>query len=103
SSRRPQTSATPFPDTTLFRSGLMPHRTVAQNIGMVCQLVGWDSGRIRARVTELAAMLELDPELLGRYPPELSGGQRQRVGVAREIGRAHVGTPDTRRVRMPTD
>jgi len=60
--------------------GLMPHRTVAQNIGMVCELVGWDSGRIRARVTELATMLELDPELLGRYPPELSGGQRQRVG-----------------------
>jgi len=66
--------------------GLMPHRTVAQNIGMVCQLVGWDSGRIRARVTELAAMLELDPELLGRYPSELSGGQRQRVGVARALG-----------------
>jgi len=66
--------------------GLMPHRTVAQNIGMVCELVGWDSGRIRARVTELAAMLELDPELLGRYPSELSGGQRQRVGVARALG-----------------
>src|SRR5437879_6589217 len=65
--------------------GLMPHRTVAQNIGMVCELVGWDSGRIRARVTELAAILALDPELLGRYPSELSGGQRQRVGVARAL------------------
>ncbi|HYR61995.1 MAG TPA: betaine/proline/choline family ABC transporter ATP-binding protein [Actinomycetota bacterium] len=66
--------------------GLMPHRTVAQNIGMVCALVGWNGERIRARVTELAGMLELDPELLGRYPPELSGGQRQRVGVARALG-----------------
>jgi osmoprotectant transport system ATP-binding protein len=66
--------------------GLMPHRTVAQNIGMVCELVGWPAGRIRARVAELAAMLELDPELLERYPSELSGGQRQRVGVARALG-----------------
>src|SRR2546423_14649625 len=31
-------------------------------------------------------MLELDPELLGRYPSELSGGQRQRGGVARALG-----------------
>jgi osmoprotectant transport system ATP-binding protein len=66
--------------------GLMPHRTVAQNIGMVCELVGWGSERIKARVTELATMLELDPELLDRYPSELSGGQRQRVGVARALG-----------------
>ena len=66
--------------------GLMPHRTVAQNIGMVCELVGWPAERIRARVGELAAMLELDPELLERYPSELSGGQRQRVGVARALG-----------------
>jgi osmoprotectant transport system ATP-binding protein len=66
--------------------GLMPHRTVAQNIGMVCELVGWPAERIRARVAELAGMLELDPELLERYPSELSGGQRQRVGVARALG-----------------
>ena len=31
-------------------------------------------------------MLELDTELLARYPSELSGGQRQRVGVARALG-----------------
>jgi osmoprotectant transport system ATP-binding protein len=66
--------------------GLMPHRTVAQNVGMVCELSGWPAERTRARVTELAAMLELDPELLERYPSELSGGQRQRVGVARALG-----------------
>jgi osmoprotectant transport system ATP-binding protein len=66
--------------------GLMPHRTVAQNIGMVCELVGWDAACVRARVAELTAMLELDTELLARYPSELSGGQRQRVGVARALG-----------------
>ena len=66
-------------------AGLLPHRDVAQNIGTVPQLVGWDAARTRARVRELADLLELDADLLGRYPSELSGGQRQRVGVARAL------------------
>ena len=65
--------------------GLMPHRTVAQNIATVPDLLGWEQPRTRERVDELAALLELDPELLARYPSELSGGQRQRAGVARAL------------------
>jgi osmoprotectant transport system ATP-binding protein len=65
--------------------GLMPHRTVAQNIGTVPGLEGWDRERTATRVRELAGMLQLDDELLDRYPAELSGGQRQRVGVARAL------------------
>src|SRR5688572_14109534 len=65
--------------------GLMPHRTVAENIATVPKLVGWDSARVRARTAELVGVLELDEELLDRYPNELSGGQRQRVGVARAL------------------
>jgi osmoprotectant transport system ATP-binding protein len=65
--------------------GLLPHRTIAQNITTVPQLIGWDGGRIQQRVEELVAMLELDRDLLKRYPSELSGGQRQRVGVARAL------------------
>ena len=65
--------------------GLMPHRTVAQNIATVPRLEGWDDARIDRRVRELAATLRLDEELLDRYPAELSGGQRQRVGVARAL------------------
>ena len=65
--------------------GLMPHRDIANNIATVPELLGWDRGRIAARVRELAALLELDDELLRRYPSELSGGQRQRVGVARAL------------------
>ena len=63
--------------------GLLPHRTVAQNIGTVPELLGWNRRRTRERVEELADMLQLDRDLLDRYPSELSGGQRQRVGVAR--------------------
>jgi osmoprotectant transport system ATP-binding protein len=65
--------------------GLMPHRTVAQNIATVPDLLGWESARTNQRVDELAELFELDPELMRRYPGELSGGQRQRVGVARAL------------------
>ena len=65
--------------------GLMPHRTIAQNIATVPELLGWDKQRITARISELSEMLSLDEELLGRFPSELSGGQRQRVGVARAL------------------
>jgi osmoprotectant transport system ATP-binding protein len=65
--------------------GLMPHRTVAQNIATVPDLLGWEQERTRERADEMAALLELDPELMARYPSELSGGQRQRAGVARAL------------------
>ena len=67
--------------------GLFPHRTVAENVGTVPTLLGWDRPRIRARVGELLELVGLDPDLHARrYPHELSGGQRQRVGVARALG-----------------
>ena len=66
-------------------TGLFPHRTIAQNIGTVPSLLGWDARRIRARVEELASLVGLEPEQLERYPAALSGGQRQRAGVARAL------------------
>ena len=66
--------------------GLFPHLTVAQNIGVVPRLEGWETQRIEARARELLGLVGLDPELFaGRLPRELSGGQRQRVGVARAL------------------
>jgi osmoprotectant transport system ATP-binding protein len=65
--------------------GLMPHRSVGQNIATVPELVGWEPERIDRRVRELAGLFRLDDELMDRYPAELSGGQRQRVGVARAL------------------
>jgi len=65
--------------------GLFPHRTVAENIGAVPQLLGWKKDRIRARTVELLELIGLDPELGERYPAQLSGGQQQRVGVARAL------------------
>jgi osmoprotectant transport system ATP-binding protein len=66
--------------------GLFPHRTVAENVATVPRLLGWEAGRIRARVDELLAAFELEPRAYSaRYPHELSGGQQQRVGVARAL------------------
>jgi osmoprotectant transport system ATP-binding protein len=65
--------------------GLFPHRTIAQNIATVPQLLGWDKERIRHRTTELLDLVGLDPEFASRYPAQLSGGQQQRVGVARAL------------------
>jgi osmoprotectant transport system ATP-binding protein len=65
--------------------GLMPHRTVAENIATVPRLVGWSDRRIAHRVDELVELFELSPEAKNRYPKELSGGQQQRVGVARAL------------------
>jgi osmoprotectant transport system ATP-binding protein len=65
--------------------GLFPHRTIAQNIATVPQLLGWDKARIRERTSDLLDLIGLDPELADRYPVQLSGGQQQRVGVARAL------------------
>jgi osmoprotectant transport system ATP-binding protein len=67
-------------------TGLFPHFTVAENIGLVPRLEGWSPERIEARVSELLEQIGLPSrEFAVRYPRELSGGQRQRVGVARAL------------------
>ncbi len=67
--------------------GLFPHRTIAENIATVPQLLRWPKQRIRARVDELLELVSMDPSIYrDRYPGELSGGQAQRVGVARALG-----------------
>jgi len=66
--------------------GLFPHMTVAQNVGMVPGLLGWDKQRTTGRVDEMLDLVGLEPGAFrSRYPRQLSGGQQQRVGVARAL------------------
>lgn len=65
--------------------GLMPHRTVAQNIATVPRLQGVSRREARARALELLELVGLDAGYADRYPAQLSGGQVQRVGVARAL------------------
>ncbi|CAN5767721.1 betaine/proline/choline family ABC transporter ATP-binding protein [soil metagenome] len=67
--------------------GLFPHQSIADNVGTVCRLLGWERARVDARVDELLELVGLDPATYrDRYPHQLLGGQRQRVGVARALG-----------------
>ena len=66
--------------------GLFPHRSIADNIATVPNLLGWDKDRTNGRVDELMDLVGLPPDQYrGRYPAELSGGQQQRIGVARAL------------------
>lgn len=65
---------------------LMPHMSVAENIGTVPRLLGWDHKRISKRVDELLELAKLEPgKYRYRFPDQLSGGQKQRIGVLRAL------------------
>ncbi|MEJ4100695.1 ATP-binding cassette domain-containing protein [Corynebacterium mastitidis] len=69
----------------LQHGGLLPHRTVADNVATVPILQGTPRKAARLRAVELLERVGLDPSLGTRYPAHLSGGQQQRVGVARAL------------------
>ncbi|UWQ90614.1 glycine betaine/L-proline ABC transporter ATP-binding protein [Aliisedimentitalea scapharcae] len=69
----------------VFQSfGLLPHRTVLDNVAFPLEMRGQDRHERRARAMEVVELVGL----AGRedyFPRELSGGQQQRVGIARSL------------------
>jgi multiple sugar transport system ATP-binding protein len=71
----------------VFQSyALYPHMSVRQNLGYGLKVRRMPKSEIRARVDDIAKLLDL-AELLERKPAQLSGGQRQRVAMGRAIVR----------------
>jgi osmoprotectant transport system ATP-binding protein len=66
-------------------TGLFPHMTIRENIDLCARLANWDPDRLQERLTQLREMVQLDADLMPRYPHELSGGQQQRAGLARAM------------------
>jgi osmoprotectant transport system ATP-binding protein len=65
--------------------GLFPHLTARGNVTLMACHLGWEAGRIEARLNELAELTRFPTDGLDRYPIQLSGGQRQRVGLMRAL------------------
>ncbi|MEQ8896491.1 MAG: glycine betaine/L-proline ABC transporter ATP-binding protein [Roseovarius sp.] len=69
----------------VFQSfGLLPHRTVLENVAFPLEMRGQDRHARRERALEVVKLVGLE----GRedyFPRELSGGQQQRVGIARSL------------------
>ena len=68
-----------FQDAVLF-----DWRTVAKNIALPLEMLGWDRGRRSERVDELVELVELTG-FEGHHPWQLSGGMQQRVSIARAL------------------
>lgn len=65
--------------------GLLPHKTVFENVTLIARIAGQPAGVAEGNATEMLTMVGIDEQFFSRYPQQLSGGQQQRVGVARAL------------------
>ncbi len=68
-------------------ASLNPRMTIGASIAEPLKLHAPDMTKAdrTAKVREMLTQVDLDPNMVNRYPHELSGGQNQRVGIARAI------------------
>lgn len=57
-------------------------RTVAKNIALPLEMLGWDRGRRADRIKEMVKLVDLE-SFENHHPWQLSGGMQQRVSIAR--------------------
>ena len=68
-----------FQDSVLF-----DWRTVARNVGLPLELLGWDRAKRKERVEEMLRLVELQG-FGDHHPWQLSGGMQMRVAIARAL------------------
>jgi NitT/TauT family transport system ATP-binding protein len=68
-----------FQDSVLF-----DWRTVAKNVALPLEMLGWDRSKRKARVDEMLRTVELQG-FGDHYPWQLSGGMQMRVAIARAL------------------
>lgn len=65
--------------------GLFPHLTARDNVTLMANYLGRAEADTASRVTELAGLMHISPDMLARFPKALSGGQRQRIALMRAL------------------
>lgn len=65
-------------------AGLYPWRTIARNVSLPLEIMGYDRAERDRRVAEVLSLVELQ-DFGGRYPWQLSGGMQQRASIARAL------------------
>ena len=68
--------------------------TVAQNIELVPDILGWDKAQRKVRVGEQLELVSLLPaQYQNRYPHEFSGSEQQCIGMMQQERQLQVATP----------
>lgn len=65
-------------------AGLYPWRTIAGNIKLPLEIMGYSRAEQAQRVKDVLQLVELDG-FSGKYPWQLSGGMQQRASIARAL------------------
>lgn len=69
----------------LQEGSLFPHLNAYQNMCYCMKLNHYSEEECKKHIDELLPIVDLNKNLLTKFPDELSGGQKQRVGILRAI------------------